>query len=41
MSDAADGRLAPLKPEDWGPRLFVRFLADLKNPLSIHNVGGT
>jgi len=37
MSDAADGRLAPLKPEDWDPSLR-EVLADLKNPLSIHNV---
>ena len=37
MSDAAEGRLAPLKPEEWDASL-AEVLADLKNPLSIHNV---
>tara|TARA_Y100001960_G_C14279354_1_gene636110 strand:- start:70 stop:660 length:591 start_codon:yes stop_codon:yes gene_type:complete len=37
MADAAEGRLSPLKPEDWDP-LLADVLADLKSPLSIHNV---
>ncbi|MBC6438900.1 MAG: carboxymuconolactone decarboxylase family protein [Rhodospirillales bacterium] len=37
MTDAAEDRLTPLKPEDWDSSL-AEVLAGLKSPLNIHNV---